>query len=70
MENNDDETWNDETEINPEAWLQVLLAITSDEKHKADFVRKLSEKTGQPLHEVEAILTATINFLAEKARSN
>jgi hypothetical protein len=70
MENNEDETWNDETEINPEAWLQALLAMTGDKERKAELVRKISEKTGQTLEQVEAILAATINYLSEKARSN
>ncbi len=70
MENAEDEDWNDETEINPEVWLQALLAMTGDKQRKAKLVHAMAEKSGHTLEQVEEVLAATINFLSEKARSN
>jgi hypothetical protein len=67
---NDDESWNDETEIDPEVWLQALLAMTGDKERRADLIRKISEKTGQTPEKVELIISATMNYLSGKARSN
>ena len=67
---NDDESWDDETEIDPEVWMQALLAMTGDKDFKADLVRQISEKTGQTPEEVELIISAAMNYLAGKARSN
>lgn len=66
----DDDSWNDETEINPEVWLQALLAMTGDKQRKAEMIRKVAEKTGQPPEQVKLIIAATINYLSGKARSN
>ena len=67
---NDDESWNDETEIDPEVWLQALLAMTGDKERRAELIRKISEKTGQTPEKVELIISATMNYLSGKARSN
>jgi hypothetical protein len=68
MQNDDD--WNDETEINPEVWMQALLAMTGDKERKAELIRKISEKTGQTPEQLETIISATMNYLAGKSRSN
>jgi hypothetical protein len=65
-----DDSWDDETEIDPEVWLQALLAISGDKERKAELIRKISEKTGQPPEQIEVILSATITYLAGVSRSN
>lgn len=67
---NEDEDWNDETEIDPEIWLQALLAMTGDKERRAELIRKISEKTGQTPEKVELIISAVMNYLSGKARSN
>jgi hypothetical protein len=69
MQSNDD-AWDDETEIDTEVWLQTLLAISGDKERRAELIRKISEKTGQSPEQIEVILSATITYLAGKARSN
>ncbi len=44
----DDDSWNDETEIDPEVWLQALLAMTGDKERRGELIRKVSEKTDLP----------------------
>jgi len=67
---NDDEPWDDDTEIDPEVWLQALLAMTGDKDRRDELVRKIAEKTGQTPEKVELIISATINYMANKSRSN
>lgn len=67
---NDEEPWDDDTEIDPEVWLQALLAMTGDKERRAELIRKISEKTGQTPEHVELIISAAINFMANKSRSN
>jgi hypothetical protein len=67
---NDEEPWDDDTEIDPEVWLQALLAVTGDKDLKEDIVQKISVKTGLTPEHVELIISATINFMANKTRSN
>ena len=66
----EDEDWNDETEIDPEIWLQALLAMTGDKERRAELIRKISEKTVQTPEKVELIISAVMNYLSGKARSN
>jgi hypothetical protein len=65
-----EEPWDDDTEIDPEEWVQALLAMTGDKDRKEELVRKISEKTGQAPEEVELIISATITYLSGKSRSN
>ena len=67
---NDEEPWDDDTEIDPEVWLQALLAMTGDKERREELVRKISEKTGQTPEHVELIISASINYMANKTRSN
>ena len=69
MEEEQDD-WNENTVINIDVWLYALLAMTGDKERKADLVRKISEKTGQPPEQIETIITATIKYLTESSRSN
>lgn len=64
----DDE--NDEEEINVEEWLFALMAMTGNQADMDELVRKISSKTGQSLDEVEKIITATIQELAKRSRTN
>jgi hypothetical protein len=64
----DDE--NDEEEINVEEWLFALMAMTGNKADMDELVRKISTKTGQSLDEVEKIITATIQELAKRSRTN
>ena len=66
----DEEPWDDETTIDPEIWVQALFAMTGDKDRKQEFIRKISEKTGQTPEKVELIISATITYLSNKARSN
>lgn len=67
---NEEEPWDDDIEIDPEVWLQALLAMTGDKERRAELIRKISEKTGQAPEQVELIISATMNYLSGKARSN
>jgi hypothetical protein len=67
---NDDESWDEETEIDPEVWLRTLLAMTGDKDLKAELIRKVSESTGQTPEKVELIISVLMNTLSGKARSN
>jgi hypothetical protein len=66
----DQEPWDDETEIDPEVWVQALLAMTGDKDRREELIRKISEKTGQTPEKVELIISATITYLSNRARSN
>ncbi len=61
---------NHDIEIDPEIWLQALLALTGDKERREELIRKISENTGQIPENVEKILSATLNILANKSRSN
>jgi len=59
-----------DNEIDPEVWLQALLAMTGDKDRREELIRKISENTGQIPENVEKIISATINILANISRSN
>ncbi len=65
----DDNAW-DDVEIDAESLLQALLAVTGDKEKRAEVIRKISEKTGQTPEKVELIISATLNYLAGRTRSN
>ena len=67
---NDQGSWDDDTEIDPEVWVQVLLAMTGDKDRREELVRKIAENTGQTPEKVELIITAMLNYLTGKVRSN
>jgi hypothetical protein len=66
----DQESWDDDFEIEPEVWVQALLAMTGDKDRREELIRKISEKTGLVPEKVELIISATITYLANKTRSN
>lgn len=59
-----------DNEIDPELWLQALLAMTADKDRKEEIIQRIAKKTGQIPENVEKILSTLINILANKARSN
>jgi hypothetical protein len=61
---------NQDNEIDPEVWLQALLALTGDKERREELIRKISENTGQIPENVEKIISATITFMTNKTRSN
>ena len=67
---NFDAPFDDNYEIDPEIWLQALLAMTSDKHQKEELVRGIANKTGLLPEKVELLIACTIDFMANKARSN
>jgi hypothetical protein len=65
-----EERTDNDRQIDPELWLRALLALTGDRERREDLIRRISEKTGQIPENVEKILHATLNILANKSRSN
>ena len=66
----DEEPWDEDTTIDPEIWVQALLAMTGDKDRREELIRKISEKSGQTPEKVELIISATITYLSNVARSN
>lgn len=67
---NEELPWDEDTEIDPELWLQALLAMTATKESKDNLVREMAQNTGQPPEHIELIIDATIQFMIEKTRSN
>jgi hypothetical protein len=67
---NFDAPWDDNYEIDPEIWLQALLAMTSNKAEKERLIKSIAKNTGLPPGDVELIIAATIKFMANRARSN
>jgi hypothetical protein len=65
-----DESWDDDTTIDPEVWLRALLAMTGDKERREKLIRGMSEKTGQPPERMEVALSAIMSYLASKVRAN
>ena len=66
----DRESWGDDIEIEPEVWIQALLAMTGDKELREELIRKVSAKTNLMPEQVEMIISATITYLSSKSRSN
>lgn len=67
---NDEESWDDDTEIDCELWLQALLALTANKDDKEKLVQVIAKKTGQIPEHIDRIIDATIAVMAQKTRSN
>lgn len=67
---NFDAPWDDNYEIDPEIWLQALLAMISDKAGKEKLVDGIVKKTGLPPEKAEVIIAYTFEFMATRARSN
>ena len=67
---NFDAPWDETQEIDPEIWLQALLAMTSNKWQKERMIERIVRKTGLPPEKAEAAIAFMIEFMANKARSN
>ena len=56
--------------INPEVWLQTLLAIARDREKKAETVRQMVQETGFSPEQVHLIIKTTISILINQTRAN
>lgn len=65
-----DAPWDDNYEFDPEVWLQILSAMTGDKDQKEEMVKRIVKKTGLLPEKAEVIIACTIEFMANKARSN
>jgi hypothetical protein len=56
--------------INPQVWLQTLLAIAGDKEKKKEVIQTVAEQTGLTPEKIEVIFGSTINVLLNDTRSN
>ena len=70
MENDFDLQDREDFKIDPQVWLQTLLAIAGDKDKKEEVVRRISQETGCPPEKVRVLLATTINILMNQTRSN
>ena len=56
--------------INPEVWLQTLLAIAGDKEKKASTVHQIVQNTGFSPEQVQLIIRTTISILINQTRAN
>ena len=56
--------------INPQVWLQTLLAIAGDKATKQDVIQVIASQTNLPTEQVEMIFATTIKVLLHDTRAN
>ena len=56
--------------INPQVWLQTLLAIAGDKEKKREVVETISQQSGFSTEKVEMIMAAAIKILINDTLSN
>lgn len=56
--------------IDPQIWLQTLLAIAGDRQKKREVVQHVARETGVAPEQVEVIMSNTIKILMNETRSN
>jgi hypothetical protein len=56
--------------INPQTWLQTLLAISGDKEKKAEVIQVISQTTEFPPEKVEMLIATTIKILMNETRLN
>jgi hypothetical protein len=56
--------------INPEIWLQTLVAIAGDKEKREEAVRQITQKTGFSTEEAKVIIRTTIGVLLNQTRAN
>lgn len=56
--------------INPQVWLQTLLAISGDKEKKAEVIQVISQTTDFPPEKVEMLIATTIKILINETRLN
>ena len=70
MENNFDLENRENFRINPQVWLQTLLAIAGDKEQKEEVIQRVVSETGWPPEKVEVFISTTIKLLMDQTRSN
>jgi hypothetical protein len=70
MENNFNLEHRENFRINPQVWLQTLLAIAGDREKKQEVIHYVARETGVAPEQVEVIMSHTINILMNETRSN
>ena len=70
MENNFDLENRENFRINPQVWLQTLLAIAGDREMKTKVVQKIARESGFHPEQVEVLMATTIRILMDQTRSN
>ena len=56
--------------INPQVWLQTLLAIAGDKTTKQEVIETIAEQTDLPTDQVEFMFATTIKVLLNDTRAN
>jgi hypothetical protein len=56
--------------IDPQVWLQTLLAIAGDNATKEEVIKTIAEQVDLPIEQVEMIFAKTIKVLLNDTRSN
>lgn len=56
--------------IDPQVWLQTLLAIAGDSATKEEVIRTIADQVDLPTDQVEMIFAKTIKVLLNDTRSN
>jgi hypothetical protein len=70
MENESDLQNRESFRINPQVWLQTLLAIAGDKEKRGEVIQRVARETGCPPENVEALMSTTIKILMNQNRSN
>ncbi len=70
MNNEHDMQGVEKFKIDPNDWLQGLLAIAGDKDKKAEVIEIVAQHSGLPLNEVEVIFGCAIKVLVQETRSN
>lgn len=56
--------------INPQVWLQTLLAIAGDKTTKQEVIQTIAVQTNLPAEQVEVIFATTLKVLLQDTRAN
>jgi hypothetical protein len=70
MENEFDLQNREDFRINPQVWLQTLLAIAGDKEKKGEVIQRVARETGCPPESIEALMSTTIKILMNQNCSN
>lgn len=56
--------------INPQVWLETLLAIAGDKEKKTEVIQTIAKQSDLPVEQVEVIFATTIKILINDTRAN
>lgn len=56
--------------IDPQVWLQTLLAIAGDKEKREEVIEIVACETGWPSEKVELLISTTIKLLMDQTHSN